>query len=574
MAYPTATPTTSKSSMTFPQRMQKEYDLTKEFTAAKDDTKLDISARVSGVAAKAGSSGYQFVGYRKLEQFYRGDQWDHDEPPGASQRTDNYCSVIVDNLSSIPFDDMPEINCPTDDPTDDLLELKAEMKEKFIRRVWEDNDAEVELDMFSKQTSLYGDGFIVGPYMEKVNEYGEIVGPDAPGKWAIRFRHVENPASIRMVFADAAYNRIIGFIETYRCSLSKAMILYGAAAKAKGVTLAPSPVSQSGSLWGGIQDIQQPMVDIEYYRTARTDSMFIQDKIIDFWQHNHGFIPLMYVKANYSPNYPYGKSDLEDVIDPQLSHNRTNNDLANLLKWISTVNFWGKNVEGMQALVAGLSRIYSVPDDGELHTFEKPGDPYVTNTYVAQRRSAIIEISGVSESLLTTSQLANASGRALALAFQGTIRKLNPRIKRFRSGLSTMNSNILKLAEIYFPETKEFIGGDYRNEVFLPVTLLRNIVDTINKLQSGIISQETAMREAGVQQPKMEKKLMAHDLQDPILGPQIARQPSLLPRLSEGQNQPGENPMAGPGNAPSASQAGAVAAGNQQASGAAPVPTE
>ncbi len=543
--------------------------------SVKDDTKFDLTARVSGVSAKRGASGKQFAGYTTLEQFYRGDQWDHDEPPGASQKTDNYCAVIVDNLSSIPFDDKPEINCPTDDPTDDVLEIKAELREKFLMRVWDDNNAEVELDMWSKQASLYGDGFIVGPYMEKVNEYGETVAPESRGKWKIKFRHVENPASIRLVFSDNSYSQVIAFIESFRMSLGKSMILYGRAAETRGIRLTASRTQQSASLiWSGIVDSEIPMVDIDYYRTARIDSMYINDQLLDWWQHDHGFVPIRWVKANYSPNYPYGKSDLEDVLDPQLAHTRTNNDLANLLKWISTVNFWGKNVEGMQALVAGLSRIYSVPDDGELHTFEKPGDPYVTNTYVQQRRSAVIEISGVSESLLTTSQISNASGRALALAFQGTIRKLNPRIKRFRKELKELNADILKLAEIYFPETKVFIDGDYRNEVYLPVTLLRNIVDTINKLQSGIISQETAMREAGVAQPKMEKKLMAKDLQDPVIGPQIARQPALLPRLNEGQNGGGVNPMPGPGNAPSASPAGAVAKNNQNGSGAAPVPVQ
>jgi len=227
----------------------------------------------------------------------------------------------------------------------------------------------------------------------------------------------------------------------------------------------------------------------------------------------------------------------------------------------------------MQALVAGLSRIYSLPEDGELHTFEKTGDPYITNTYVQQRRSAIVEISGVSEALMSSSQISNASGRALAMAFQGTIRKLNPRGKRFRVALQNLNANILKLIEIYYPETKVFIEGDYRNEVHLPTTLLRNIVDTINKFQSGLISQDTAMREAGVAQPNLEKKLMKKDLMDPVLGPQVARQPALLPRLSEGDNQ-GGGPMPAPGNAPGASQEGAVAAGNQQASGAAPTPTE
>lgn len=565
----------TKTQMSPKEKQQKELDLSAKFASIKDDTKSDLTTRVSGVAAKAGGGGFQFVGYTKLEQFYRGDQWDHIEPPGASQRTDNYMAVIVDNLSSIPFDDHPEINCPTDDPTDEVAGLKAEAREKLLGRVWEENQGIIEFDMWSKQTSLYGDGFLKGPWAEKVNEYDEVVGPDEKGTWRIRFAHVENPASIRPIFADSSYTKIIGFIESERISLSRAMMQFGSIAQSRGIKLAASTVSKS-SIWtsGVFTDSNIPMVDIDSMWTGREMARFVNDKLLDWYMHNWGFVPLIYVKANYSPNYPYGKSDIEDVLDPQVSHNTVNNDLANLLKWISTVNFWGKNVEGMQALVAGLARIYSVPEDGELHTFEKPGDPYITNTFVAQRRASIIEISGVSEALLTTSQLANASGRALALAFQGTIRKLNPRIRRFETGLAQLNRNILKLLEIYHPETKILIEGDYRNKVYLPITLLRNVVDTINKFQSGLISQETAMREVGVQQPKLEKRLMMSDLENPILGPQIARQPSLLPRLSEGQNAPGDTPGSAPGNAPAAGQAGAVAANNQQASGAAPTPTE
>jgi hypothetical protein len=568
-----ATSKLTKADLTPEERKKFEYDLSVEFLGYKDDTKEDLNLRINGVSAKRGSTGKQFSGYTTLEQFYRGDQWDKDEAPGASQKTDNYCAVIVDNLSSLLFDDSPEINCPTDDPTDDLLELKAEMKERILWKVWKDNDFEVEFDAWSKQASLYGDAFLKGPWMEKVNKKGRTVGPNDKGEWKIRFQHIENPATVRLIFADSSYKKLIGFIQSDRISLTKANRLYGALAKAKGIkieaTITSDPFTTNIS-----SETQIPMVNIEEFWDDEKMSIFINDKLLDYYKHDWGFVPLLYVKNNYVPNHPYGKSDIEDVLDPQLSHNRTNNDLANLLKWISSVNMWGKNLEGMQALVAGISRIYSLPDDGELHAFEKTGDPYITNTFVQQRRSAIVEISGVSEALLSSSQISNASGRALALAFQGTIRKLNPRAKRFRSALQEMNANILRLLEIYYPATKIFIEGDYRNEVHLPTTLLRNIVDTINKFQSGLISQDTAMREAGVAQPNLEKKLMKKDLQDPILGPQVARQPALLPRLSEGDNQAGDQPSPAPGNAPSASQRGAVAAGNQQASGAAPVPTQ
>lgn len=556
-------------------RLVEEYNFSKEFLTNLDDTKNDLEMRISGVRATRGGSGYQFAGYKTLEQFYRGDQWDHNEPPGASQKTDNYCAVIVDNLSSLIFDGRPEINCPTDDPSDDVLELKAEMKERLLWKVWDDNDFEVEFDELSKVGSLYGDSFIKGPYMEKVDANDDPVHPDAAGKWRIRFNHVENPATIRPIFTDAGYKKLSGFIQTDRYSLAKAERMYGEQARARGIVLSKE-LTQDPWISGMRVETMIPMVNISEYWTKKKMGVFINEKILSKYDHNYGFVPLQYIKNNHVPNHPYGKSDLEDVLDPQLSHNRVNNDLANLLKWISGINMWGKNLEGMQALVAGLSRIYSLPDDGELHTFEKTGDPYIANTYVAQRRSALVELSGVSEAMLSSSQLANASGRALALAFQGTIRKMNPRAKRYRVALQRLNANILKLYEIYFPKTKMIIEGDYKNEVFLPTTLLRNIVDTINKFQSGLISQDTAMREAGVSMPNLEKKIMRRDLQDPIIGPQVARQPSLLPRLTEGQNQPGEMPMGGgaPGTPAAAGQGGAVAAGNSQASGGAPVPTE
>ena len=552
----------TKTTMTPKEKIKFEFELEKEFKLNKDDTRHDLLTRVSGVPAKAGASGYQFAGYTTLERFYRGDQWEHNPAPGGSQRTDNYCAAIIDNLSSLVFDDDPEINCPTNDPSDELLEIKAEIKEKILLKVWEDNGFRVEFDETSKVGSLYGDSFIKGPWVEK----------DDKGKYVIKFSHIENPGSIRLIFADTGFKKLYGYIDTARVSHKKATVLWGKAAEAKGIKIEPS---KTGTALGSRTDPDTmiPMVDIDEYWTDKVMGVFINDKLVDYWVHNWGFVPLQHIKNIYSPNRPYGKSYIEDILDPQLMYNKTNNDLANLLTWLSTVNLWGKNIEGMEALVSGLSKIYSVPDDGELHTFEKPGDAYITNTFAQQRRGAIVELSGISEQMLSSGQLSNSSGRALAMAFQGTIRKIAPRIKRYSLALEKLNENILKLTQIYYPNTKLIIGDDFRNKVFLPTTLLRNIVDTINKLQSGIISLDTAQREAGVNQPKMEQKVMKKNLADPLLGPQIARQPALLPRLTEGENQGGEAPMPGPGQR-FAGQGGAVAANNQTAGGASATPVE
>src|SRR4030042_223062 len=112
-----------KPGMTSKEQSKFEEDLTAEYIAHKGETERDLEFRLHGVNASRGSSGKQFVGYETLGQFYRGDQWDHDEAPGASQRTDNYCASIVDNFSSLLFDAPVEINCPSQDETDEMLEM-------------------------------------------------------------------------------------------------------------------------------------------------------------------------------------------------------------------------------------------------------------------------------------------------------------------------------------------------------------------------------------------------------------------------------------------------------------------
>jgi hypothetical protein len=310
-------------------------------------------------------------------------------------------------------------------------------------------------------------------------------------------------------------------------------------------------------------------------------AIFIEDKLCDYWIHKHGFVALKHIKNIRVPNHPWGKSDIEDSIDPQLFHNRTNNDLANALKFLSTINMKGKNLEGMEVLVHGLSKIFNIPDGGELDPLQRSGDPYASGNFVDGRRRAILDISGVSDALTASASASNLSGRAMSIALQSVIRKLNPRIKRYQAALQGLNENILKLYEIYWPETKEVIMEDYSNRVTIVSTILRNIIDELNKFQAGVQSLTTTQNNLGIAQPKIEQKIIKRDLSDPLLGPQVARQPGLLqPQIQSGGptegGTPGSNGEGGLPSAPNqtgttASPEGAVAGANARA-GAAPVP--
>jgi len=570
-----------------------EQEITNRYQESKSETSDDLSFRVGGVAATRGSSGYQFVGYNTLQQFYRGDQWNHNEAPGASQRTDNYCATIVENFASLLFDAPVEVNIPSLDETDDVLEMKAEIKEKMIMKVYDDNDADdIVFPQASKCGSLYGDTFIKGPLLDKK-------GSKKKEDWKIVFLSVENPANIRPLFMDQNYRELYGFIDTTAISPTKAIEKYGDLMKDRGISqeslvkkatertrmqkLLDSANAQAtkGILSqpniGGQQSFQKMIMQSEMW-TDKYCAIFLEDGLIDWYWHDWGFVPLQYVKNIYVPNYPYGKSDIEDIIDPQLFQTRVNNDLANAIKFLSTINMKGKNLDGMEVLIHGLSKIFNMPEDGELDPIQRSGDPYAAGNFVESRRRAILDISGLSEAMTASGGANLTSGRALSMAMQSVIRKLNPKIKRYQAALKGLNSNILRLIEKYWPETKEIIMGDYTNEVSIISTLLRNIIDELNKLQSGVQSLSTTQKNIGIPQPKIEQKKMKKDLGDPMLGPQIARQPGLLqvqspesmaPSMGSDGNQLPQVPNQA---STPASAEGAIAAGNQRAGGGAPVP--
>ena len=570
-----------KSNMTPKEAKDFEEVLKNEYLDHKTETEKDLNFRLSGVPATRGSKGYQFVGYETLGQFYRGDQWDHNEPPGASQRTDNYCATIVDTFSSLLFDAPVEINCPSQDEADELLEMKAEFKEKLLKKVYDDNNADdIIFPELSKTGSTYGDTFILGPFLEKN-------GSESKKDWEIKFYNVENPANIRPIFLDENYHELYGFIDTTAISPMKAQKLYGKKLEERGKNIEdilkkykksagrPNFRSQPNV---NSQQTYQPMLNRNAYWTDEIMAIFIEDELVDWYWHDWGFVPLEYIKNIYVPNHPYGKSDIEDAIDPQLFYTTVNNDLANALKFLSTINLKGKNLDGMEVLVHGLSKIFNMPEDGELDPIQRAGDPYASANFVSNRRQAILDVTGTSEALMSSIQSGQVSGRSMSMALQSVIRKISPKIKRYQKALRSLNKNIFKLLEIYYPETKEIIMGDYNNEVNIISTLLRNIIDEINKLQSGVQSLTTTQKNLGIPQPKIEQKRMKRDLSDPVLGPQTARQPGLLnvqTQNPESSMPPSEGegggglPSAPNQGGVSASAEGGITAANQRAAGGA-----
>ena len=72
-----------KPNMTKRQMKEFEAELIKEYTYHNEETSEELVNRIGGISGTAGSSSFQFVGYKKLQEMYRGDQWDSNQPHGS-----------------------------------------------------------------------------------------------------------------------------------------------------------------------------------------------------------------------------------------------------------------------------------------------------------------------------------------------------------------------------------------------------------------------------------------------------------------------------------------------------------
>jgi hypothetical protein len=84
----------------------------------------------------------------------------------------------------------------------------------------------------------------------------------------------------------------------------------------------------------------------------------------------------------------------------------------------------------MEVMVHGLSKIFNMPEDGELEPIGRAGDPYASSNFVSGRRQAILDVTGTSEALMSSIQSSQVSGRSMSMALQSVIRKISPKIKR------------------------------------------------------------------------------------------------------------------------------------------------
>lgn len=467
-----------------------------------------------------------YSGYNTLRDFYKGKQWSYRKEGGGTMRTYNYVFTIVENMTAFLTNEPPQITCPPERQDDPTMRIIAEGRTKLLDQIHEENSISLVFQRAVRTGSITGDAFIFGAIPTfKVDDAGEKSFD------SIRYWNVEKPETIRVIWKDENFSEIGGFIKHYRISVATAKRLFKKEIEASGLRVEADQDVERATNENDITSV--PMVTVkEYWDESEYILMFNNDnKPIHYMKHDWGFVPLQYVPNIHLPGEPKGTSDIEHELDPQQEYNERTSDLADIIKEMAHPAYWGKNLDNLTEVRSGQTVVYQVGDDGEINAMPRSGETVPLEQYLGDRKNDMIALSGLNQVLYPGSQVLQATGRALSVVMQGVNNKVSLRKEWWMKAFKDLNKSILFLAEIYIPNAKLLIGGNYKTDVFISSVLLRSVADEISKFQAKTQSLTTTQKNIGISNPSEEQKLMKEELQDEILATEIAKQPGLLHQI-------------------------------------------
>ena len=513
----------------------------KNFVLTKDaELETDVQTRLYGVKNQT-NSGYARAGYKILRQFYSGDQWESNKQGNRNQRVYNYARTVIDNYVALLTP--PEITYPSSDITDPIETIRASVIQKVLDSINKDNSFKNQFRLAALNDSLLGDAFVIGPYLKTENVRGEV-------KEVIAFNVPRRPEHIRVIWADDNFDEIYGFIIHQWIAKEKAKKLFAKEIAERNISLDTSTPPEGGVTIEPIQSNQ--MVELIQYYDDTYHQTLLNRQSIRFKKHNWGFVPLLYVPGNLHPYLPWGTSDIEDVLDPQLEYNEgvsMGRDILDLVG-IPPIFTQGVRADALNPIEAGDTQVIDLGETGKIQPSPFTANPATSITYNQNRKADLKELSMVNDIFFGGQRLGRLSGRALSVLMQPINKKILARQERWTTALKRLYANTLHLIEIKYPKFKDLVQGKYDVDVFFEDTFVRSVIDEINKFNSKTQSLYTTMKNIGIENPDKEIARMKQELADPELAAEISRAPQLQLQLGQMANQPAQGEAGTPTSKP------------------------
>lgn len=284
-----------------------------------------------------------------------------------------------------------------------------------------------------------------------------------------------------------------------------------------------------------------PMARVTNLWTDEVNVVLINDKMVQFTYHEFGFNPIKIGRNIHNPGQVWSKSDIDDLIDPQIEYNEAQNDVRAFIRTGVNQKFRAHNMPDFdpESLKTGSGQVIYTEDDEtfdpipvNVNTF--PADQYIT------RVERMMHKLGVPEVALGAGAGAGASGRSRAIDFQSFVDIVINKQQQWELVLEEVSEAVQILGNKYFAPKKGvnfFTGPDGQFEVreirfdwtdILPITQSDKQVDVINKKNARMISLRTALSEMGYADPDTEISRIKTEWKDKELAPVLANQTSTV----------------------------------------------
>jgi hypothetical protein len=520
---------------------------------ALDAQEVELTARQRYTSSESYQSRLN-IKYRKAHNLYApiyGDQWPEDltTRPGKIHMSVNIVKAAVDvdaRIQSL----MPRISLEAESISQEDR-ARAEAQEKMMLQFLEFSGWEVWFNDLTKVKCLYGKG-ILQPFWNKDENRPDVTV-------------VENPANLRIGYGSSDYRMIDWTLYEHLLSPLAAMQKYPGIRIDRtndkknpfqltrvydhADPLNTAPLGNVAPLAGAISNkdfVRTPSQRVAsayerdqvrvwdyWYKDEKGDvynAVLIEGKLVeDPKKHPELFdIPFIVIENDHEPASPEGVGTAEPIYDLQIELNRAISHWAQLVadeidpSWQLT----GENADSIPSgIVPKAGEIVAVGAGNKIEPIAKTVNQFPVQQLIEQIFNLFHRVTGLSEVLFGAPGGSQTSGRALAVQVEAAANRLDPKRRRLYRGLKELlvfwtfmakkvNPKFVveqnELGEKLYAGLSELFSENARWRIVAPEITPRDVIEnttnTINKVNSKLISLRTAMDELGVDSPEDEIK--------------------------------------------------------------------
>ena len=285
-----------------------------------------------------------------------------------------------------------------------------------------------------------------------------------------------------------------------------------------------------------------PKVKVTDYWDDEANMILVNDEVVQYVKHNWGFNPWVIIPNIHIPNKPWGLSDIDYLIDPQVEYNEASNDERDFIRAAVNIKYVAKNMEDFdpESIKTGSGQVIFIQgDDSDFSAMAQPVNTFPAEQYLTRVKKALHDL-GVPEVTFGSGQ--SDSGRSKAIDYQSMVDVIEDKRKSWVLAMNEITERIQILGNKYFkaeffknPDNDEFevrpVELDWTDIV--PLTSSERIVNVVNKYQAGIVSLATALQELGYKDVEAEIAKMRNEEQDPELAVIRHKVVELIPGVKE-----------------------------------------